>query len=363
MKKILIIAANPRGTSQLCLDQEIRDVEEAIQRSQFRDQFEIKQRSAARPIDLHRALLDVKPHIVHFCGHGEGKSGLVLEDVTGHPKFVSSEALSGLFQLFADSVECVLLNACYSEEQADAIVQHINYVIGMSHEIRDAAAIAFAVGFYDALGAGRSVEFAYKLGCVAIQTAIQGGTVGDRKLIPVDEVGEDLRIEEHLKPILKKRKLTTGYTQLENLLRAGCWKEADQETFALMLKIANCEAKKYLDVEDLQGFPSEDLKAINNLWITHSYGYFGFSVQNEIWKSEEVSGTPHSGVTTFRAFGDRVGWRMKRTANGKEDHIWRDYSIVLFSLNAPKGHLPWGGWGDPGKFKRCRLGYLLARFD
>lgn len=55
MKKILIIAANPRGTSQLRLDQEIRDVEEAIQRSQFRDQFEIKQRSSARPIDLHRA--------------------------------------------------------------------------------------------------------------------------------------------------------------------------------------------------------------------------------------------------------------------------------------------------------------------
>ena len=140
MKKILIIAANPRGTSQLRLDQEIRDVEESIRRSQFRDQFEIKQRFAARPIDLRQALLDVKHHIVHFCGHGEEKSGLVLEDITGHPQFVSSEALSSLFQLFADSVECVLLNACYSQEQADAIVQHINYVIGMSHEIRDDAA-------------------------------------------------------------------------------------------------------------------------------------------------------------------------------------------------------------------------------
>lgn len=55
MKKILIIAANPRGTSQLRLDQEIRGVEEAIRRPQFPDQFEVKQRSAVRLIDLKRA--------------------------------------------------------------------------------------------------------------------------------------------------------------------------------------------------------------------------------------------------------------------------------------------------------------------
>jgi hypothetical protein len=361
MKKILIIAVNPRGTSRLRLDQEIRDVEEAIQRSQFRNQFEIELKLAARPVDIQRALLDSKPHIVHFCGHGEGKLGLALEDTTGNPKLVSSEALSGLFQLFADSVECVLLNACYSNEQAGAIVQHINYVIGMSHEIRDDAAIAFSVGFYDALGAGRTIEFAYKLGCVAIQTAIEEDKASDRKLISAYGVGEEnLRIEEHLKPILKKK---SDYNQLENLLRAGRWKEADQETFTLMLKIANCETKQYLDVEDLQAFPFEVLKAIDNLWVTHSSSHFGFSVQNAVWKSNGINGTPHSGVITFRTFGDRVGWRMKRTVNGKEDYIWRDYNTVLFSLKAPRGHLPWGGWGDPGKFKRWRLGYLLSRFD
>ncbi|MEH2095404.1 CHAT domain-containing protein [Nostoc sp.] len=205
MKKILIMAANPPATSRLRLEQEIRDVEEAIRRSRFREQFKVEIRVAARPIDIRRALLDIEPQIVHFCGHGEGQSGLVLEDVTGLPKLVSSEALSSLFQLFANSVECVLLNACYSEVQADAIVQHINYVIGMNQEIRDDAAIAFAVGFYDALGAGKSVEFAYELGCVAIQTAIHKNTTGDRKLIPVDVVGESRTIEEHLKPVLKRK--------------------------------------------------------------------------------------------------------------------------------------------------------------
>jgi hypothetical protein len=93
----------------------------------------------------------------------------VFEDAVGTAKLVSSEALSSLFSLFSEQVKCVLLNACYSEFQAKAISQHVDYVIGMSQAIGDRAAIEFAVGFYTALGAGRSIEFAYQLGCNAIQ--------------------------------------------------------------------------------------------------------------------------------------------------------------------------------------------------
>lgn len=66
-------------------------------------------------------------------------------------------------------MQCVLLNACFSLTQAKAINQHIKYVIGMRDEIGDKAAIEFAVGFYDALGAGRPVEKAFAFGCNAIQ--------------------------------------------------------------------------------------------------------------------------------------------------------------------------------------------------
>jgi nucleoside phosphorylase len=79
-------------------------------------------------------------------------------------------ALAGLFELFTE-VECVVLNACYSESQAEAIAQHVDYVIGISREIKDEAATIFAVSFYDAIGAGKSIEFAYRLGCNAIQFA------------------------------------------------------------------------------------------------------------------------------------------------------------------------------------------------
>lgn len=181
MKKILILAANPNDTSRLRIDRELRDIGEGLERAKMRDEFSLEQKLAVRPRDIQRAMLDVNPQIIHFSGHGAGEEGLVFEDEIGQIKLVTGEALAGLFELFADQIECVVLNGCYSQVQAKAIAQHIDYVIGMSQTIGDKAAIEFAVGFYDALGAGRSVEFAYKLGCSAIRIA---------------------RIAEHLTPVM-----------------------------------------------------------------------------------------------------------------------------------------------------------------
>ena len=177
MKTILILAANPQSTTRLRLDEELRDIEAGLRRSQQRDQFTLTQRLAVRPRDIQRAMLEETPQIVHFTGHGEGEAGLVFEDETGQAQRVSGEALAELFALFADPAEfpdpvhCVVLNGCYSQVQAEAIAEHVPYVVGMTQTVGDRAAIEFAVGFYDALGAGHSVEFAFKLGCAAISLA------------------------------------------------------------------------------------------------------------------------------------------------------------------------------------------------
>lgn len=170
-KTILFLAANPKGTSPLRLGEEVRDIDEGLRRSQHRDEFTLTQNLATRPRDIQRAMLDHQPQIVHFSGHGMGEQGLVFEDEVGQPKFVTGAALAALFKLFSQKLECVVLNGCYSQVQAEAIAQHIPYVIGMGQEIGDRAALEFAVGFYDALAAGGTVEFAFDLGCVAIQMA------------------------------------------------------------------------------------------------------------------------------------------------------------------------------------------------
>jgi CHAT domain len=212
MKRILILASNPKN--DLALDREIRDLEGVVKRSRNRDQFEVRVGSAVRPEDLQELLLDYEPQIVHFCGHGTGEQGIVLQNSAGREQLVTTNALSSLFKLFTGKVECVLLNACYSEVQADAISQHINYVIGMSQTILDDAAIAFATGFYRGLGYGRNTEEAYHFGCNAIElmpstTVISRSPAAqqERKLTPEFTVipGTPIAIPEHLKPVLKTR--------------------------------------------------------------------------------------------------------------------------------------------------------------
>jgi TIR domain/CHAT domain len=192
MTRILILASNPKNTNKLRLDEEVREIMEGLKRSKSREQFTIESRWAVRPDNIRRAILDFEPQIIHFSGHGETEGQLILEDVAGNAKPVSSEALVGLFELFADQVKCVLLNACYSHKQADAIAEHIDFVIGMKQAIGDKAAIKYAIGFYDALGAGRTIEIAHKFGVNAIQ--LEG-------------------IEEEETPTIKKKL----YTNLANI--------------------------------------------------------------------------------------------------------------------------------------------------
>jgi hypothetical protein len=168
VKTILLLAANPRSTSPLRLDEEIREIDAALQHGKKREQFKLVQKWAVRVRDIYQAMLDIQPQIVHFIGHGPGEDGIVLEDEMGQIAFVQADALSSVFELFATEVECVVLNGCYSQVQAEAISQHIEYVIGINREIGDRAGVSFAVAFYHALGAGREVEFAYKFGCAEI---------------------------------------------------------------------------------------------------------------------------------------------------------------------------------------------------
>ncbi|MBD0264121.1 MAG: GUN4 domain-containing protein, partial [Tolypothrix sp. Co-bin9] len=440
VKKILVLSANPKGTKTLRLNEEIREIKEGLQLAKKRDSFKIESAEAVRDIDIHRSILNYEPQIIHFSGHGAGEEGLIFEDNTGQQKLVDAAALAGLFDLFADQVECVLLNACYSEIQAKAIAQHINYVIGMSHEIGDKAAIEFAVGFYDGLGAGEGVQFAYDLGCNAINMAgiqehltpqllrkedlhgesinttptltsplqdarkasvispsptltpptppvtkqeepeniikyrqkveefASDGVIDDdieshilndlqKKLGLTDEQARAVQ-EEVLQPYkiykqqfnkkvaeqgyplgekpeaelkklqnyydikdeyvnllkqegeqqeaekrrqqeqveaqrvqrqreqqeaetLQRQKQKTDdlpsekgvdYTKLRDLLAAGKWKDADEETLVVMLKAAGREEESYLDYESIQNFPCTDLRTIDQLWVKYSNG-------------------------------------------------------------------------------------------
>lgn len=161
---ILFLAANPKDTPQLKLDEEVRAIRRKLRESMYRDSFRIEQVWAARVSEIQESLLQYKPHIVHFSGHGSGLSELVFEDAQGRSKSVEVNSLRELFSLLKHNIRCVVLNACYSDKQAKAIAEHIDCVIGMSQGISDGDAISFSGAFYHALGCGESLVAAFRLG-------------------------------------------------------------------------------------------------------------------------------------------------------------------------------------------------------
>jgi len=182
---ILFLSADPTNETRLRLGEEFRVIQEELNLAKLRDHFNLAlPQLSVRPADISQALLNEQPQMVHFSGHGTSTGALCFEDNAGQTQLVQPEAIAALFKQFAHHVNCVLLNACYSETQAKAIAEYIEYVIGMKKAVGDKAAIAFAIGLYQALGAGRTIEDAYELGCVQIE--LQG-------------------IPEHLTPVLMKK--------------------------------------------------------------------------------------------------------------------------------------------------------------
>jgi hypothetical protein len=184
---ILFIGAAPADLPPIDIDREIREIEEGLRRSRHRERFQLEQRQAARAADLRRALLDLAgaPRFIHFAGYGhdgsDGKpAGLIFEDEQGKSRTVSGTALTGLFSAIR-GVECVLLNAALSIGAARELAREVPYAIGMDGRLLDPAAIAFAIGFYDAIGSGRSIEDAFRIAQSSIELE---GLPADQAQIP-----------------------------------------------------------------------------------------------------------------------------------------------------------------------------------
>ncbi len=192
---ILFLAANPNDAPQLNLNKEFVQIFMNVQNSKL----EVRTQPATTSASLRDALLDYQPRFIHFSGHGTsanatqaskigitqneienpkddaraiGKiptddtnlAGIYLLDTNGAKKFVSGAALANLFKICLQKfkIDLVILNACYSEEQAKAIFDAgIPYVIGMNTAIPDTTAIEFSTGFYRSLAKDNDIPFAF----------------------------------------------------------------------------------------------------------------------------------------------------------------------------------------------------------
>ena len=172
--KIMLLATNQLGLAYVRLGDELREIDSKIQSTSFRDAFELIAQSAVRVSDLGGHLLRNQPHIVHFSGHGKPVEGIILEDAWQNEKLVGGSELTNIFRALKDNLRLVFFNVCYSKPLAEAVIQEIDYAIGMEDTISDEAALLFAPAFYEALAYGRSMNEAFTLakGLVGATTAV-----------------------------------------------------------------------------------------------------------------------------------------------------------------------------------------------
>jgi hypothetical protein len=163
--RILFLAANPQQTTQLDLEEELRAIENELRGVSHRDQIKLVARHAVRPDDLVKHIRTDAPDVVHFSGHGTSE-GIVLRDDAGGYVIVRGKALTRLLK--NRDVRLVVLNSCFSDEQAVALSEAVDTVIGTTKEVGDEAARRFSVAFYRTLGEGHQISDAFRDGGDAI---------------------------------------------------------------------------------------------------------------------------------------------------------------------------------------------------
>lgn len=186
---------------------------------------------------------------------------------------------------------------------------------------------------------------------------LSGEEVAKVKTEPKVTVEEDLSSEKGV-----------NYIRLRDLLKVNKWRDADYETYLMMLQAVGRQKGDWIRSEELANFPLTDLRTVNQLWMKYSNGHFGFSVQKRIYESIGGHLDGEYDYQTLEKFGDRVQWRINSS--------WITYNSLIFSLNAPEGYLPvlpcgfgirewekgrsfWIGWG----LSDLRLSSLLQHQD
>ena len=122
------------------------------------DKLQFQHSCFASTVDLSRGLREHNPIILHFAWHGH-KSALSLfeQDLAAQDleKFIASWIASG------KRLRVIIANACNSDQIAQALSKHIDFVICHATSVSDEDDVAFARELYGYLGAGDSLGLGF----------------------------------------------------------------------------------------------------------------------------------------------------------------------------------------------------------
>jgi len=163
LPRFLFLRANPVDVRQgmmLPLDREIKRIKEVL--SYRRDEFKMRDEGALEIEDFSKFLLEMRPHLLHFSGHGTTRGSLLWETSDSTKTAIQPERIASMIARF-EQIQCIILNACYTTQLADSLHFHGIVVIGMTDSVTDDTAVHFARGLYQALAHGETLAQAFDL--------------------------------------------------------------------------------------------------------------------------------------------------------------------------------------------------------
>jgi hypothetical protein len=157
--RVLYLTTNPDPAGPLRTDAEVSEVLRALRGAKHRDLVDVIQRPAATAQDLLDGINDVRPHVVHFAGHGGG-DGLLFDTADPHGtdgQMVAFDLLAKLLGATDTPPTLLVLNACDTLDGADLLLEVVPVVIAMSDSVADVSAGVFAKQFYAGIASAQSI--------------------------------------------------------------------------------------------------------------------------------------------------------------------------------------------------------------
>ena len=177
--KILVIVSVPNDVPFLDGDSEWSKLDTALEELQNHGLVRLSRLDTADIGKLDSIVADMRPHVIHFIGHGEidgveAAPCLLFEAPDGDAVKVYGEELAVVFQE-CDSLRLVVLNSClggapsgsdsHAGSMASILIRGgLPAVVAMQDVVSDPSATAFAEAFYKALSRGEPVEAAVAAG-------------------------------------------------------------------------------------------------------------------------------------------------------------------------------------------------------
>jgi chromosome segregation ATPase len=108
---VLFLASSPEDQPQLRLDRETREIQKRVRASDYRESIWFELRMARQLPDLLQDLNELKPHVVHFSGHGD-QDTLAFEDENGNTTELTNEQLGRLLAVSGNRIRLAIFNSC-----------------------------------------------------------------------------------------------------------------------------------------------------------------------------------------------------------------------------------------------------------